>query len=403
MDQFMSIKEVAEYLGVDYKTVYRLVRKGEIASTQIGRIYRIRRADVDAYLAQQRIGSPTPTPTTASLRCSVCRRLLTAPSDIAGACETTGCSNPICTTCWTRDHRRYCPTHQPTQAERLTKARAALDSGEIPLFVTALQARQREQAFITRFDVKVRGITRLMHPTQHTVLAAPSDWVAHHETEDEAVKLMRLMRTGFIGEEIESAMPLNRVSRFRIPSTDPEVVGLVLEAHVIAHLPALVEEGFDAEPATAEEAIRILDHVVERADQDQAVWLVGLASPTGWSADAQAYVATGEAGRTFYHAQVLPYLVDLAKMCVIYKVDDDRLPPMAPLFAPMLLEEGVARVAAYLDRALTVSSKVAISEIVTETGIDVTTVGQAIKRLVEAGTHTVTKDIGLGQVVRLKS
>jgi excisionase family DNA binding protein len=396
----MSIKDVADYLEVDYKTVYRLVRNKEIPASQVGRVYRIRPADVDAYLARQRLGAEAAPATAAVRKCGMCMRLLHDEGEIGGYCRTEGCNEPICTTCWTRDGHTTCEVHRPSQSDQLAEAQAALDRGDIPLLVTAVQARRREQAYITRFDAKVEGITRLLHPIRESVVDAPDDWAAVHETEDEAVKLMRLMRTGFIGADVERRMPLNRSSRYRMPGQGRKETGLIFEARIFAHLPALVEKGYDTAPATVEEATQLLDEAVERASQAQTGWLLGLASPTGWSEEAESYVASGEAGRTFYDRRVMPYLVDLERIGIIYNESDERLPPMAPLFAPLLLAEGVAQVRAYVARALATSARVGVSEIMRDTGLDAATVGQALTQMVEAGTHVLDEDPALGQVVR---
>ena len=51
---YLSIQEAAEHLGVEYKTVYRLVKQGEIPAGKIGRVFRIRREDLDAYFERQK-------------------------------------------------------------------------------------------------------------------------------------------------------------------------------------------------------------------------------------------------------------------------------------------------------------------------------------------------------------
>jgi excisionase family DNA binding protein len=51
---FLGIKEAGEYLDLEYKTVHRLVRSVEIPAAKIGGVYRIRRADLDAYFEMQK-------------------------------------------------------------------------------------------------------------------------------------------------------------------------------------------------------------------------------------------------------------------------------------------------------------------------------------------------------------
>lgn len=51
--RFLTVAEVAGLMRVSTMTVYRLIRAGELASVRVGRSYRIREDDVDAYLARR--------------------------------------------------------------------------------------------------------------------------------------------------------------------------------------------------------------------------------------------------------------------------------------------------------------------------------------------------------------
>ncbi|MFN8556541.1 MAG: helix-turn-helix domain-containing protein [Dehalococcoidia bacterium] len=46
----MTAEEVAEFLQVDTRTVYRLIRRKQLAATRTGRTYRIPRQDLDTFL-----------------------------------------------------------------------------------------------------------------------------------------------------------------------------------------------------------------------------------------------------------------------------------------------------------------------------------------------------------------
>ena len=52
---WMSSADAAVYLGITTRTLYRLADRGEIAAYQIGRVYRFRVADLDAYLESARV------------------------------------------------------------------------------------------------------------------------------------------------------------------------------------------------------------------------------------------------------------------------------------------------------------------------------------------------------------
>ncbi len=55
MRSFLSIQEAADILNVQYKTVYRLVRDGELPAARIRRIYRIKYEDLLAYFEAQKL------------------------------------------------------------------------------------------------------------------------------------------------------------------------------------------------------------------------------------------------------------------------------------------------------------------------------------------------------------
>ena len=49
-NRLLTIREVAEYLRVDPKTVRRLIEDGELAAHKIGRQWRISESDLKKYL-----------------------------------------------------------------------------------------------------------------------------------------------------------------------------------------------------------------------------------------------------------------------------------------------------------------------------------------------------------------
>jgi excisionase family DNA binding protein len=53
MEQFWDIRRVAEYLGVTERTVYNRVRSGELPAVRVGRLWRVRPADIEAWLSRE--------------------------------------------------------------------------------------------------------------------------------------------------------------------------------------------------------------------------------------------------------------------------------------------------------------------------------------------------------------
>jgi excisionase family DNA binding protein len=53
MDKLMNVKEAAEYVGLAAFTVRKLAKLGLIPAAKLGRAYRFKREDIDAYLRNQ--------------------------------------------------------------------------------------------------------------------------------------------------------------------------------------------------------------------------------------------------------------------------------------------------------------------------------------------------------------
>jgi excisionase family DNA binding protein len=51
---FLSTDEVLTYLKITPRTIYRLIRSGELPAVRIGRQWRFRRTDLDAWVERQR-------------------------------------------------------------------------------------------------------------------------------------------------------------------------------------------------------------------------------------------------------------------------------------------------------------------------------------------------------------
>ena len=57
---FLTTEEVLEYLQVNLRTVYRLIKAGKIPAVRVGRQWRFRKRDIDAWLESQRPRQPAP-------------------------------------------------------------------------------------------------------------------------------------------------------------------------------------------------------------------------------------------------------------------------------------------------------------------------------------------------------
>jgi excisionase family DNA binding protein len=53
-ESFLTTEEVLDYLQVNLRTVYRLIKAGRIPAVRVGRQWRFRKRDIDAWLESQR-------------------------------------------------------------------------------------------------------------------------------------------------------------------------------------------------------------------------------------------------------------------------------------------------------------------------------------------------------------
>ncbi len=101
--EFLSLEETADLLGVNYQLIYKLVRSGELPSARVGKVYRVIRRDLDAYLEKSKsaVGGGT---------CAACGTTYGSKESLTQACKECGAA--MCFDCWTRRRLRYCKEHQ---------------------------------------------------------------------------------------------------------------------------------------------------------------------------------------------------------------------------------------------------------------------------------------------------
>jgi excisionase family DNA binding protein len=67
-DTFLTTREVLAYLHVNLRTVHRLIKAGKIPAVRVGRQWRFRKRDIDAWLDAQRPRASRPVPAPAPAR-----------------------------------------------------------------------------------------------------------------------------------------------------------------------------------------------------------------------------------------------------------------------------------------------------------------------------------------------
>ncbi len=102
---YLSLEEVAAELSIDYQLVYRLVRSGSLPAIKLGRIYRVQREVLEAYLVKHTVGGKSE-----GFRCGACGRFYHSEMSRSGYCSKTG--RGVCLDCWERKGIRECQGHE---------------------------------------------------------------------------------------------------------------------------------------------------------------------------------------------------------------------------------------------------------------------------------------------------
>lgn len=115
MEKLLSIEDVAEILGLEYKSIYRLIRSGELPAARIGRVYRVNKADLAAFLESQKQALHEETTgkkliAQREIRCGSCGQRIVSELGIAGRCEV--CQAALCAECFGINRIKYCQAHQ---------------------------------------------------------------------------------------------------------------------------------------------------------------------------------------------------------------------------------------------------------------------------------------------------
>ena len=413
MREFLSMQEVAAMLGVSVKTVSRMILAGKLPATRVGGVYRIRLADVDDYVEKGRVVGretdiETETKREAEVRpgaeprtCARCLRLLKGISPVGGQCQSSGCEALLCRACWANEQDRYCRDHTLPKDQRLADARQRLQRGEIPLLVTVEEARERELKFISRFDIKIREKPYLVSPVDGTQHPITSWGLAHSESSElEAGKLISLR-----WQETGAVVPRNLSSTYSWPPPGSGRAALlggrfVIAALAFADLTEFISQGFSVTPASRTRLWQFLEERVAAAKAAETFHLLGLASPTGWTPEAEVVVIGGPQSRSFTSLFLSLCLVDLHRDRVIYNPLDKRLLPFIPLFRGELDVESVTRIYNYIKKELqSGTSSLTIKEIIEGTGADMALVREALVLLESEGGYKMDNLPEYGLVV----
>jgi excisionase family DNA binding protein len=345
-----SVNEVAEILGESYKKIYNLVVSGELGHYRVGRSYRIRKADLGAYFAQQdKQLHPILVQTIDTPEAVVLDKAEAGALRILQSTSAQGYYSGPATASGSVEL-------QEIRSPRLFASESSI-RGNVSMAATGDQgndgrsARQREAEYIGNFQQLFHHGLAVAHPTTDEIIKF-DDWSAIEQVEDELLQLGRYLNVSILRPEQQMNFPNNvRVLYWIEPNSLGGILrkypkeGLVIECATVSRLERLVHAGHDEERmhlSTVEQMLQERHALVQRWSArygSPIAYLVGLASTTGWDVESIEHVRN-----LSDNSRIFPYLIDLVDLTVYSSKANQKSADYLELFELPLGERKVKRI-----------------------------------------------------------
>lgn len=281
---------------------------------------------------------------------------------------------------------------QQTLEERVHEVETSVDTGkgiEGTNAVTSSTARLFEMDYVGRFDTTMYDIETIRLP-DGSFEVPDGYWDGRSERRNDASQMTTLLQEHDNGPLQNH--PTNPTARYKI--TESKYLGLarqaqmIIEATVTSHLEAHAINGFDAAPADLDDLLSYVNDAVQEASSQDVPYLLGIASPTGWTDRVKEHVLENELSRSRFSRHVSICLVDLRSGELIYDSSDPVIDENVGLFERAVQTEAVddcvsmvrAEYVADLGR-----ETVMLEEVVDETDYDRHVVKRAFDRIESGG------------------
>lgn len=201
-DVYLTTAELLEYLQVNLRTVYRLLKAEEIPAVRVGRQWRFRKADIDAWLETRRprgrrpsssgAGSAVRPPATPAAGDSSADVASAAPSRTPGAAVAGPARRP----------RVLVADDEETIRELLVKtlALADYDVDTVPDGLQAVERLRATQYDLLITDIRMPGLDGLgvIREARHLQPALPVVIITGFSSEATAIDAIELGVTGYL-------------------------------------------------------------------------------------------------------------------------------------------------------------------------------------------------------------
>jgi hypothetical protein len=251
--------------------------------------------------------------------------------------------------------------------------------------VTSTTAKLFEMDYIGRFDTTMHEAQAIALP-DGSFNVPDGYWQGRSQRRSDAPQMVRLLEDE-TGERVNQ-YPTNPTARYEITETRylglSEATEMIIEASVFSNLNAHAANGFDATAAGLDDLLEFVNEPVREAERKDIPYLLGIASPTGWTDQVEKKILEDEIARTHYSRQLSVCLVDLRDGTLIYDDTDSLVSDNIDLFKRSVNAEQVQ------DCVQTMRSKyidglgrdtIGLEEVAAECGFDQHVVKRAFSQL----------------------
>lgn len=263
------------------------------------------------------------------------------------------------------------------------------------LAMTAEQATQRAQNFLSRFRLMTEGMREVISPVTGRAVRAP-DWPQARSDEPSLLPRQAAPTVVRYGQRASSA-PKNEAILYQVEAGRGGRESFVIAALAFAHIAAYARDGADAAPLSPADYAGITEAIEATASSRGAFVVVGVASCTRFEPAVEETVAGSASTRPLAAPNYAACLVDLSSGKLVHNPNDRRILPFLPLYRGELPEEAIERVITFVRGALLLRASQSLAEVMAATGASEPEAREAFRRLGTEPGYTVgtLKDVGL--------
>jgi hypothetical protein len=260
--------------------------------------------------------------------------------------------------------------------------------------VTAEEARTLELSFIERFRGKLGEMSHLPSPVDGRDVALGSPPRLDQEQDElTEVQQQEAQRRGLMGP-----FPHNLTLSHQLVGPKGSRGGVALLASFTSRLALYLSQGFDTAPINRSGLLDVLERWTAKAQETHALYIMGLASPTGWEPPAAQLIAGTDAA-PFSSPHLAPLLIDCKSNQVIANPIDGRLDFYRDFYRFELLGEGRARIQLYIREQLQQRVSQSVQEVAEATDSANDLVLEAFQSLEATGAYKLDRISGVGLVI----